>query len=125
MRIVRKFERSPIYGFAMRYFSASKIALTSLCIIASNKASADPRGCQGEGLAIPLGVTIQFAWMEIRVIARCKAPIIARKSEHRKLNGHISLPRCIPLFICYVDGVMDSEKTNSHWDQDTSLLMLR
>jgi hypothetical protein len=90
-----------------------------------SKSLSGPEDLPGEGLAIPLGVTIQFASIEIRVIARCKAPIIARKSEHRKLNGHISLPRCIPFFICYVDGVMDSEKTNSHWDQDTSLLMLR
>jgi hypothetical protein len=67
-----------------------------------------PEDLPGEGLAIPLGGTIQFASIEIWVVARCKALIIVRKIEHGKLNGHISLPRCIPFFKRYVHGVMDA-----------------
>jgi len=89
------------------------------------KSLSGPEDLPGEGLAILLGGIIQFASIEIWVVARCKAPIIVRESEHGKLNGHISLPRCIPFFNCYVRGVMDGEKTNNHWDKDTSLLMLR
>jgi len=86
------------------------------------KSLSGPEDLPGEGLAILLGGITQFASIEIWVVARCKAPIIVRESEHGKLNG---LPRCIPFFNCYVHVVMDGEKTNNHWDKDTSLLMLR
>ena len=72
------------------------------------KSLGGPEDLPGEGLAIPLGGTIQFASIEIWVVARCRALIIVRKSEHGKLNGHISLPRCIPFFKRCVHGVMDA-----------------